>query len=150
MRRIIGNSLVSVDGVVPDDPVGMGFADHYDDLSATRPSSCTRRARDNPSCSWFLAAPDAAAQRVKSTDLMRRAGSSATNTLAPMCVSWRSTDRFTSSAVWLPSTPSFKSRAPATRFVGARGLVVSGLIIDDPKIETREAFWIAEAVNFND
>src|SRR5262245_41429104 len=31
MRRIIGNSLVSADGVVPDDPVGMGFADYYDD-----------------------------------------------------------------------------------------------------------------------
>ena len=31
MRRIIGNSLVSADGVVPDDPVGMGFADFYDD-----------------------------------------------------------------------------------------------------------------------
>src|SRR5262249_43943195 len=28
---IIGNSLVSADGVVPDDPVGMGFADYYDD-----------------------------------------------------------------------------------------------------------------------
>jgi dihydrofolate reductase len=31
MRRIVENSLVSVDGVVPDDPVGMGFANYYDD-----------------------------------------------------------------------------------------------------------------------